>query len=175
MVYKGKEYDALFYSLFWSINPGYKIFGKVVGFHEADVETVVILHDVDNHKPVWVHFGAHGRGQGTWLPYEKCKFTDNGHLIVHVAPESHGLYPMAKTYYRICCLANDRCRTDGEIWFPMKDDFEDARKQTWSNTHYQVRRGINSPLNVSMPGENSITFIERLFLFLPNVMKKIRK
>lgn len=169
IAFRGKEWDALFYSLFWTVNPGYKICGKKAGYHAADVETVVILHD-EMKMPKWVYFGAHSKGQGVWKEWADCEFTEDGNLKVYVSPQSHAFYPSGKTYYRICCLANDVCRGDGEVWSPKVNDYEDSALQTWSKSHYQVIRGINTPLNVSNPPESSITCLGRICMFY---LKKI--
>jgi hypothetical protein len=175
LTYKGKDWDAWFYVLFWTTNPGYKIFGRTVGYHEGDVERIVILHDKESDTPTWVYFGAHGKGQGIWREYNKCAFTNEGALIVYVSPESHGLYPKPRTYLRIAGFANDTCDAKGELWRPQPDDFEASENQTWSQTHYQVRRGINNPFRTPDPSEHSITDWERFFLFFPCVQKKVSK
>lgn len=173
VTFKGKVWDGLFYSLFWTVNPGYDICGKTFGYHPADVETLVILHD-DMKMPKWVYFGAHSKGQGVWKEWTKCDFTEDGKKItVYVSPQSHAFYPCAKTYYRICGFANDVCRGDGEMWSPRVDDFEDSALQTWSKTHYQVKRGINTPLNVSDPAESSIGCLGRFFICLPQIFKLV--
>lgn len=161
--HRGQEWDALFYSLFWVVNPGYVICGKQMGYHPADVETLVILHD-KMKMPKWVYFGAHSKGQGVWQEWSKCDFTEDGKLKVYVSPQSHGFYPKAKTYWRICCLANDVCSGNDSMWSPRMNDFEDSANQTWSKTHFQVKRGINTPLNASDPPEQSITCLGRMCL-----------
>jgi hypothetical protein len=173
--YKGKQWDALYLVLFYRYNPGYKVFGKIAGFHEADVEKLVVLYSKDTKQPTWVYFGAHGRGQGVWVEYSKCKFTENGELLAFVSPTSHGFYPQPKRYWRVCFFANDVCDEHGEQWTPSFEDFEPSENQVWSNTHYQVRPGINSPFNTPQPNEHSITTWERILLFLPSVRKMIKK
>lgn len=172
--YKGKKWDALYYVLFYAYNPGYKILWKTAGFHEGDVEKVIVLYCKDTKQPTWVYFGAHGRGQGTWLEYTKCNFTEDGVLRVFVSPKSHGFYPSVKKYHRICFAANDVCDEKGEQWTPSPEDFEQSENQVWTNTHYQVRPGINSPFHTPDPNEHSITSWERILLFLPSVRNRIR-
>lgn len=173
--YNGQKWDALYYVLFYNYNPGYKVFGKITGFHEADVEKIVVLHNKETKEPTWVYFGAHGMGQGVWLEYNKCNFDSEGKLCVYVSPSSHGFYPQAKRYLRICCVANDVCDEQGEQWKPLPSDFEPSDKQVWSDTHYQIRRGINSPLNTPNPNGHSIKNWERIFLFLPSIREKIKQ
>lgn len=172
--YKGQTWSALFYVLFYEYNPGYKIAGKSVGYHQGDVERVVILYATDTKRPTWVYFGAHGRGQGIWLPFEKCQFTKDSELIVYVSPSSHGFYPTPRTYLRIGCFANDVCDAKGEQWKPSRVNFESSRTQVWSDTHYQVRPGINSPLNTPDPSEHSITDLERILFCIPFIRKKVQ-
>jgi hypothetical protein len=172
--YKGQKWDALYYVLFYQYNPGYKVLWKTLGFHEADVEKLIVLYSKDTKEPTWVYFGAHGRGQGIWLEYNKCKFTENGTLKVFVSPTSHAFYPQVKRYWRLCFVANDVCDEQGEEWTPSPICFEPSENQVWSNTHYQVRPGINSPFNTPSPNEHSIKTWERILLFLPSVRKRIR-
>jgi hypothetical protein len=172
--YKGQTWDALYYVLFYAYNPGYKFLWKTLGFHEADVERLIVLYSKDTKEPTWVYFGAHGRGQGIWLEYNKCKFTEDGTLKVFVSPTSHAFYPQVKRYWRLCFVANDVCDEQGEQWIPSPTDFEQSENQVWSNTHYQMRPGINSPFNTPSPNEHSIKTWERILLFLPSVRKRIR-
>ncbi len=172
--YKGQRWDALYYVLFYTYNPGYKVFWKILGFHEADVEKVIVLYDKDTKEPTWVYFGAHGRGQGVWLEYNKCKFTKDGMLRAFVSPTSHAFYPKVKRYFRLCFFANDVCDEQGEQWIPSPTDFEPSENQVWTNTHYQVRPGINSPFNTPNPNEHSIKTWERILLFLPSVRDRVK-
>lgn len=172
--YKGQIWDALFLVLFYQYNPGYNVFGKIVGFHAADVEKLVVLYSKETKQPTWVYFGAHGRGQGVWKEYTNCMFTKDGELIAFVAPASHGFYPQPKRYWRICFLANDVCDESGEQWRPSLTDFESSENQVWTSTHYQIRPGINSPFNTPIPNEHSINSLERILLCLPFVRNSVR-
>lgn len=171
--YKGQVWDALFLVLFYECNPGYKVFGKIAGFHEADVEKLVVLYSKETKQPTWIYFGAHGRGQGTWMEYKNCNFTTDGELRAFVSPTSHGFYPQLKRYWRVCFAANDVCDEQGEQWKPSPFDFEPSEKQIWTRSHYQVRPGINSPFHTPNPNEHSIKSWERILLCLPFVRKRI--
>ena len=173
--FKSFRWNALFYSLFYVTNPGYKIGCCTIGEHSADVEKIVILYDKVTNKPEWVYFGSHGKGQGIWKEYTKCRFANDGSLLVYVSPSSHGMYPEPKTYWRILGFANDECSDDGEHWKPQDSDYESSYHQAWSDTHFQVSTGINSPLHTPEPGEHSITNVERFLLCLPCILQKIRK
>lgn len=173
----GREWQALYLVLFFSINPGYAIATKNVGYHEADVEKIIVLRDKDTLAPKHVYFGAHGNGEGMWVPWDKCKkdTATGSSLMVYISPTSHGLYPHPTTYYRMLGFANDKCDGKGEIWKPKPEDFEHAAKQTWSQTHFQVKRGINSPLNSPDPAVTSITPTQRFFLVFPQVRNKVKR
>ena len=173
VAFMNKKWDALYYSLFWTVNPGYSIGCFKVGDHPADVERLVILFDQRSKEPMWVYFGAHGKGEGVWKKYSECRFDKEGRLKVYVSPYSHGLYPAPGIYYRIFGLANDVCDESGEKWVPMLDDFQHSLKQSWSHTHYQVARGINSPLNVPDPTERSISTMERFLIGVPLIKKRV--
>ena len=170
LTYLGAVYKAIVLSLFYDVNPGY--FCCKIGFHPADVEHIVVLYDMLTNEPKHVYFAAHGKGEGMWLPYEQCMKNEAGGLVVYVSPTSNAMYPNAGRYMRLCGVANDVCE-DGLRWVPGTHDFQDALSQSWSDTHYQVAKGINSPKNISPPVAKSITPLERVFLFLPNVKGKL--
>jgi hypothetical protein len=171
--YRGQVWDALYYVLFYPYNPGYQVLCKTVGFHEGDLERVIVLYSKDTKEPKWVYFGAHGQGQGVWREYAKCKFSNDGTLRVFVSPTSHAFYPEAHSYSRVCFAANDVCDESGEEWKPLPSDFEPSENQIWSETYQQLRPGINSPLYARAPNEHSISHWERILLFLPCVRKAI--
>lgn len=168
--YQNQIYSALYLILFFMVNPGY----MSIGFHPADVEKIIILRDQITKEPRYVYYGAHGHGEGMWLPWSKTERYQNS-LLVYVSPTSHGMYPYRKRYMRLFGTANDECDGKGERWRPQHSDFEDATKQSWSLTHYQVSRGINSPANSPDPSIASITPFQRFFLPLPCVYNKIKK
>lgn len=164
--YRGEAYLAVTFSLFFELNPGYTVCCKTLGEHQGDVERVVVLFQ--DNKAKWAYFGAHGGGQGVW---KECP--SEGQLVVYVSPQSHAMYPSPGTYWRLFGFANDVCSGDGEVWKPDAACRCDARQQVWSETPYQVRRGINTPAHISQPTERSITSWERFALALPCVKKRV--
>lgn len=168
--YQGQVYLALYLSLFFMVNPGY----ASIGYHPADVEKVVILRDIATQEPRHVYYCAHGHGEGIWIPWDKCEKSRDNALLVYVSPASHAMYPHRGRYLRMFALVNDNCDGRGEEWRPTPADFENAAAQTWSQTHFQVIRGINTPLNSPEPAESSITTAQRIFLPLPCVQKKVK-
>lgn len=67
------------------VNPGY----MSIGFHPADVEKIIILRNQITKEPMHVYYGAHGHGEGMWLPWSKTERYQNS-LLVYVSPTSHG-------------------------------------------------------------------------------------
>jgi len=179
VMYKGETWLAVTYSLFYELNPGYTFcFGACnMGWHEADVERVVVLFDEKKREPGWVYFGAHGKGQGVWRAWEECvrEDEDGKTLSVFVSPSSHACYPEARRYWRVFGFANDVCSGDGEVWKPDALARCNARKQVWSIEPYQVRRGINSPAHITHPTERSLSQWERIFLALPRVRDRVKE
>lgn len=173
--FRGADYLAVTFSLFFADNPGYRVCGCVTaGRHSGDVERVVVLFDEADSEPCWVYYGAHGAGQGVWRQWADCEKTAAGHLVVHVAPQSHGMYPEKGRYLRVFGFANDVCDDDGEAWIPDEACRCDARRQTWSTSHYKVCRGVDSPAYVRMPTDRSIEPWERFFIALPCVQRRVR-
>lgn len=170
VTYLGVVYKAVVLSLFYAENPGYYC---KIGYHPADVEHVVILYDILTNEPKHVYFSAHGKGEGTWVPFDKCVKNEAGGLVVYVSPTSNAMYPKARIYWRLGGVVNDVCK-DEVRWIPRPNDFQDAVSQSWSESHYQVAKGINSPKNISPPVEKSISDSDRFLFFLPCVRKKIQ-
>lgn len=178
--WRGKTYLALFYMIFYAHNPGYKPFrlcgiGKSLGEHAADIEHLVILFEnEDLTKPAVVYFGAHGTGQGQWVAWDKCEKNSEGALRLYVSPTSHAMYPKPGCYLRIFGFANDVTTKKGASWTPAPADFVHSHDQSWSDSHYQVARGINTPKNMSEPASTSITPHERFLMALPAIRKKLK-
>lgn len=177
--YKNFTYWTLTFSLFFSENPGY--WKSTFGYHAADVERVVLLFDTPscNTTPAYVYFGAHSRAEGTMVPWEQCdKHHSTGALLIYVSKRSNAFYPKPGRYVRIFGFANDVCVSakskSATIWFPTEDDFEKADNQTWSASHRQVAKGINSPMYVAGASERSILWWERFFLAIPFVRNRVK-
>lgn len=160
----GLTWDALYVSLFFAENPGYRVCGvATVGKHAGDVERIVVLRDYVTCQPAFVYFGAHGRGQGVWLDWKACDVRQ-GFLRVYVAAGSNGLYPRPGRYLRILGFANDVADGEGDKRGYLRSELTPAAAMAWSGTHFQVAPGVNSPLNVVDPSETSVTLTQRLFL-----------
>lgn len=176
VAFQGKNYTGLYYIFFYAVNPGYEVCCVTdVGQHPADVERIVVLFDNISYQPKWVFFGAHGNGQGEWVPWNKCCKTEDGILRVFVSPTSNGFYAKERTYHRALCMANDSTVGVDHCWRPTQSNFQKSWEQSWSNSHYQVARGINNPRNVPDPESRSVTFNERFCLPLPHIRKRLSK
>jgi len=165
-----RRWTAIYLSLFFDVNPGYCFgFGK----HNADVEKIILLMSTDSFKPEWVYFSAHGNGQGTWVKWNDCLFTEDKALRVFVSPSSNGNYPKPGCYWRIGGFANDHCYDHQVTWRPSEQDFCDASMQSWTRSHYQVAKGINTPAHPDPPPSTSASSVDRFFLCIPKIKKKI--
>lgn len=172
VLWGGKPFVALYYVMFFDTNPGYCF---NLGAHPADVERCVILFDFDSLEPKFVFFGAHGNGQGSWLPFAECEKNTFGALRIFVSPTSNAFYPKAKVYWRAFGLLNDVTSDDGKKWQPSLANFQLSDQQSWSHTHYQVAKGINNPMNVPDPEAYSITTWERFAIGLPFINERLKK
>lgn len=160
----GLTWHATYVSLFFDENPGYRVCGlAALGKHAGDVERIVVLSDYVTERPALVYFGAHGHGQGVWVDWAACDVR-NGYLRVYVAAGSNGMYPRPGRYWRAFGLANDVCDGDGLSKTYLFDELTDASAMAWSDTHFQVAPGVNSPLNTPQPSQASITPRQRLLL-----------
>jgi len=166
-----KRWTAVYLSTFYKVNPGY-CFGKL-GHHSADVEKIIILFTTDVFKPEWVYFGAHGNGQGTWKKYEDCMFTKDKALRIFVSPRSNAHYPAPGIYFRVGGFANDICYEKGVKWQPAEIDFCNSLEQSWTRTHYQVAKGINTPAHPDPPPLTTTSELDRFLLCLPSIKKKV--
>lgn len=111
-------YNVTTYSMYFkenlAIGVGYKFFPRspLLGYHAHDVEHVSVYYYAG--EPVKVYFSAHCRGQGVWVPWNKCEKSPTGLLVVYVALNSHALYPHSGSYLRVFGFANDHCSTRGK-------------------------------------------------------------
>ncbi len=169
-----KVWTAVYLSLFFEVNPGY----NKIGYHSGDVEKLILLFDEkiagQEWIPTWIYFSAHGNGQGIWKRWQDCKFTSDGFLKVFISPFSNAHYPSPGTYLRVCGFANDVC-VDGQNPFrPEANDFCNAMTQSWTNSFYQVAKGINTPAHPDPPPSSGASSVQRFFLFIPSVKKSIQ-
>lgn len=176
MIFQGKSWKALYLCLFWTENPGYNICCYNVGYHEADVERVIILID-ENNKSHWVYFGAHSNIEGVWKKWTDCEKDDHGRLKVYISPQSQGMYPEKKLYWRIFGFTNEMCNCCNEEWIPEENDFCNVDDQSWVTSHPNLGKNneIGNPKNVEDPRNSSLTSFQRFFLPLPCIMKKLNK
>lgn len=173
--YKSNNYFAIAYYLFYSMNPGYTCCMKRFGQHNADIEYILILLNENTKQPEHVYFSAHGTGQGTWLPWNKCNISKDGNLCVYVSPESNANYPFPKLYKRIFGVANDNPKGGGRVWKPKQEDYHNAHKQSWSYKQFQIVNGINNPINVKLPTESSISNRQRFLLAFSSIQKELKQ
>lgn len=128
--YKGEKYKSILYEIYYKTNGaigfGNCIFpkSKFLGYHEIDIERIIILYDVLSDLPAFVYFSAH-RDEGKWLPYSACETTYEGLIKIYVAKYSHANYPSSGIWPRIYGLANDHCSSKGMKIVP---DFIEAHK-----------------------------------------------
>lgn len=131
-----KPYEVTTYSFFYTenlaIGVGWRCFprAKTLGYHPHDIEYVsVYSHDGQSEL---VYFAAHSRGQGFWVPWEKCEFSE-GHLVVYVARNSHACYPHSGVYVRVFGMANDVCSGRGLHQVFTDEDLVPSYDHTFDN------------------------------------------
>lgn len=96
------------------------------GHHRHDVEGIYVLFD-ENKQPQHVYFKAHGLGQGMWMTWDECSFSD-GALVVYFSWRSHATYPNPGTVNRIYNFANDINSDGGRAIRIMPKDCMDANE-----------------------------------------------
>lgn len=117
--YMGVDYASRSYQFYFpenmAIGCGWCCFPRAerLGYHEHDVEGVVVLYSYDDMLPKWVYYGAHSRGQGVWVAWDRCEKARDGALVVYAARGGHGMYPKGRTYLRGFGFANDACSARG--------------------------------------------------------------
>lgn len=121
-----KTYDTTRYSIMYRTNPGVKLgdIGPEAGFHQGDIEFILILRDKSSKLPVWVYYSAHGSNEGIWRKFADCptskKVLENNTveytLNVYVALGSHANYPTPGIKPRVLYCANDQCSAVGRQW-----------------------------------------------------------
>lgn len=115
--YNGTRYRAVIYAVYYEKNLSIVLNGimptnESLGYHDIDVEWIVILHDIVSDLPKYVFTSGHAQ-EGIWTEFQKCKL-DNGRLVVYVALNSHRHSIQAKTYWRIFGFANDYTSNNGK-------------------------------------------------------------
>lgn len=101
----------------YAYNGPYTVLGKEYGAHNFDSENVTLQINKSTLELEWMYFSAHAEPEGTWVKGSDLEYY-NGRPVVFSAKYSHASYWKAKTWWRICGLANDR--TDyGQLWDPQ--------------------------------------------------------
>jgi len=106
------DHWEIVYILTFAYNGPFRICGREVGAHCADVEHVTVRTNKDATKMEWCFFGSHGVADGVWRHFDEFESV-HGDMpyptrpVVYVADHSHATYPAPGTWYRLCCLAND--------------------------------------------------------------------
>jgi hypothetical protein len=107
--YQGILYSAIIYEVHYNDNLSIGVGGlfprnKLLGYHEGDIERVIILTDADS-IPHYVFLSAHAQ-EGRWYPYSAIEKQDNI-PIIYVAKGSHSMNNSNKSRVRLLGFAND--------------------------------------------------------------------
>lgn len=119
------DYYQILYIVIFANNPGYKVFGKIRGKHDFDLEHITVKVRKSDLELRKIFYSAHGSREGVWVKPNDFKMLD-GHPVVFVAKGSHAFYRKSGTHKRILALANDVC-DKGTLWKP---DFEIISDET---------------------------------------------
>lgn len=116
------------------------------GLHECDIEHITVRIAKDNPNVVKeVYFSQHGSNEGQWVDAKDLEMFDGTHPICYSAKGSHASYPQKKTWFRVCCFANDHT-AEGIHWYPNELVFIDENTP-W--VYYRGNMGGPSPGHVS--------------------------
>jgi hypothetical protein len=77
-----------------------------LGYHQKDIERIMMLHDTNTERPMHVFFSAHAQ-EGQFYPASTCEYTLTNQLIVYSALNSHSNHPHPGTTWRVFGFAND--------------------------------------------------------------------
>jgi len=102
----------ILYVLSFAFNGAFQVCCSPVGAHSADIEHVTLRVSLDGQRVDWVYFGAHGMADGVWRRADQLALLPSDRPWgtrpqVYSSRHSHGLYPEAGTWCRICGFAND--------------------------------------------------------------------
>lgn len=143
-IYHGVEYKSVNYKLYYDTNGaigcGYCCFPKSerLGFHPNDIERLKILLDKETNEPKFVFFSRHSI-EDKWIPWEKCKKTDDNYLIIYVARGSHANYEKSGIWIRIFGLANDMCSNKGKKIRPILEEDKNYIHKPKEKTSHNFR------------------------------------
>lgn len=86
------------------------------GFHEGDIEHVIIEFNILNYNPSKIFLSSHR--DGYWFDWKTIDKYDK-HPLIYIASMTHANYPMNGVFFRYFGFINDK--TDGKIlWKPKK-------------------------------------------------------
>jgi len=86
------------------------------GFHEGDIEHLIVQLDAHSYEPHQIFLSSHRNGY--WFPWKSIR-TYGTHPLVYVASMTHAMYPTNGYFLRCFGLLSDH--TDGKIfWKPKK-------------------------------------------------------
>lgn len=114
--YNGNTYMSYVCEIYFKENLAIGLGGinprdKRLGYHEQDIERIVLLVDAFTKTLEYVFFSAHAQ-EGKFYPANECSIINN-QLIVYVSLGSHSLHPKKGTTYRMFGFANDHRNDKG--------------------------------------------------------------
>lgn len=166
---EGVMYRLETYSWYYASNPAIGCgaclcpTSEALGFHDHDVERVTVAYAMDTYledraQPIKIYYGAHGTGQGMWVPWLACPKTKEGRVIIYVARGSHASYPSPGIKFRIFGFANDVCNNRGvRIAFDPNMSLVPAFDHRFPN-------GISLRSHIDVPPSQSITAWQRFLM-----------
>ncbi len=115
--YNGVLYKGVQYEVKYQYNYAIGLFdlaptNPALGYHENDVERIMVLYDIESDEPMFVFLSAHSQ-EGRWFKFNELKIED-GRIVVYVALYSHRHFNKATTLWRMFGFANDRTSDDGK-------------------------------------------------------------
>jgi hypothetical protein len=105
------RYEILYVTMY-AFNGPFMVCCQACDAHSADVEHITLRVSLDGQRLDWAYFGAHGRADGVWRRADKMDLlkADKPYGTrpqVYSSKGSHGVYPDAGLWCRICGFAND--------------------------------------------------------------------
>lgn len=163
----GAMYRLETYSWYYTCNPAIGCgaclcpTNEFLGYHDHDVERITaayVIGDAASKHPSMIYYGAHGKGQGVWVPWKEVPKTSDGNVIVYVARGGHGSYHNPGVKWRIFGFANDKCSNSG------KHKLYDSNKDLLTAFDMVFPNGIAMRKAIDIPPHSSIRWWQRLFL-----------
>ena len=157
VIYKKKEYEATYYFLFFQ-DIGYYVMLVVLSIDEVEK---------------YVYFGE-SDDMGVWVPYDKCKFSDDKKLEVFVSVDKKNLSPTCNIRCKNFGFSNQKFSKNGATFVATRETLVDIATQSWS-TSYLLGQNLKIPLYAKNPPEKGTTNFERFFSFLIRDILQRRK